>query len=300
MTRDSWPALSERRSNDRRESKGRLYVVATPIGNLEDITLRALKVLKSVQLVAAEDTRRTGNLLRHYDIHTSILSVHEHNERARVQGILGRLSKGESVALVTDAGTPGVSDPGAALVAAVRGAGFRIEPIPGPSAIATAFSASGISSDGFTFLGFPPIRLKDRNIWLQALSEATKTRAAVFFEAPHRLRRTLEDLIDLVKRPIMTARELTKIHEELIWGTPAELLERFTSPVGEFTIIVPPVDQAEKRAEAPPDDEVVRIFGQITEQNHPKSRREAARMAGERLGMTAKEVYRVLERVKLG
>ena len=279
---------------------GTLYVVATPIGNLEDITLRALKVLKSVQLVAAEDTRRTGNLLRHYDIHTSILSVHEHNERARVQGLLGRLAKGESVALVTDAGTPGVSDPGAALVAAVRDAGFRIEPIPGPSAIAAAFSASGISSDGFTFLGFPPIRLKDRNKWLQALTEATKTRAVVFFEAPHRVRRTLEDIAVLVKRPIMAGRELTKIHEELTWGTPTELLERFTSPVGEFTIIVPPVDPAEKRAEAPPDDEVVRIFGQITENDHPKSRREAARMAGERLGMTAKDVYRVLERVKLG
>ena len=279
---------------------GTLYVVATPIGNLEDITLRALKVLKSVQLVAAEDTRRTGNLLRHYDIHTSILSVHEHNERARVQGLLGRLAKGESVALVTDAGTPGVSDPGAALVAAVRDAGFRIEPIPGPSAIAAAFSASGISSDGFTFLGFPPIRLKDRNKWLQALTEATKTRAVVFFEAPHRVRRTLEDIAVLVKRPIMAGRELTKIHEELTWGTPAELFERFTSPVGEFTIIVPPVDPAEKRTEAPPDDEVVRIFGQITENDHPKSRREAARMAGERLGMTAKDVYRVLERVKLG
>ena len=144
---------------------GVLYVVATPIGNLEDITLRALKTLKTVQLVAAEDTRRTGNLLRHFEIEVPIISVHEHNEEARVQKILGRLAKGESVALVTDAGTPGVSDPGAGLVAAVRGAGFRIEPIPGASAVAAAISAAGIKSDGFTFMEFPPIRSKDRKLW---------------------------------------------------------------------------------------------------------------------------------------
>src|SRR5918992_2663404 len=137
---------------------GTLYVVATPIGNLEDITLRALKVLKSVQLVAAEDTRRTGILLRHFDIGVPIISVHEHNERARVEKIAARLARGESVAVVTDAGTPGVSDPGAALVAAIRTAGYRIEPIPGASAVAAAFSASGINSEGYTFAGFPPFR----------------------------------------------------------------------------------------------------------------------------------------------
>ena len=135
---------------------GTLFVVATPIGHLEDITLRALRVLKSVALVAAEDTRRTGNLLRHYEITTPILSVHEHNEHLRVPRVLGRLVAGDSVALVTDAGTPGVSDPGARLVAAVRQAGFRVEPIPGASAVVTALSAAGVSSDGFVFLGFPP------------------------------------------------------------------------------------------------------------------------------------------------
>src|SRR4051794_16756933 len=132
-----------------RDTKGVLYVVATPIGNLEDMTLRAIKVLKAVQLVAAEDTRRTGILLRHFDIHTPILSVHEHNERARVEQILGRLRKGESVALVTDAGTPGVSDPGSALVAAVRQSGLTVEPIPGASAVVAAISGSGIQSSGF-------------------------------------------------------------------------------------------------------------------------------------------------------
>ena len=150
---------------------GTLFVVATPIGHLEDITLRALRVLKSVALVAAEDTRRTGNLLRHYDINTPILSLHEHNEEARVPKVLGRLDAGDSVALVTDAGTPGVSDPGARLVAAVRKAGFRVEPIPGASAVVTALSVAGISSDGFVFLGFPPIRSKDRKQWLTSLVE---------------------------------------------------------------------------------------------------------------------------------
>src|SRR5687768_10388259 len=214
---------------------GTLYVVATPIGNLEDITLRALKVLKSVQLVAAEDTRRTGILLRHFDIEVPITSVREHNERARVDKIVSRLAKGESVALVTDAGTPGVSDPGSALVAAVRAGGYRIEPIPGASAVAAAISAAGIDSNGFTFLGFPPIRGKERNQWFAAVAEATKNRAVVFFEAPHKLRRTLEELALSVDRPIFVARELTKLYEELVWASPNDLLARFSNPHGEFT-----------------------------------------------------------------
>src|SRR5687768_653606 len=177
---------------------GTLYVVATPIGNLEDITLRALKVLKSVQLVAAEDTRRTGILLRHFNIEVPITSVHEHNERARVDRIVGRLAKGESVALVTDAGTPAISDPGAALVAAIRAQGFTVEPIPGASAVVAAISASGITSHGFTFLGFPPIRGKDRKEWFDAVGSGAKHRLMVFFEAPHKLQKTLAELAILV------------------------------------------------------------------------------------------------------
>jgi 16S rRNA (cytidine1402-2'-O)-methyltransferase len=279
---------------------GVLYVVATPIGNLEDITLRALKTLKTVQLVAAEDTRRTGNLLRHFEIEVPIISVHEHNEEARVQKILGRLAKGESVALVTDAGTPGVSDPGAGLVAAVRGAGFRIEPIPGASAVAAAISAAGIKSDGFTFMEFPPVRSKDRKPWFASLLEAAKDRAVIFFEAPHKLQRTLEELTILVDRPIFVARELTKLHEELIWATPAELLARFDNPHGEFTLIIPPGQAAEGVREAMSDVEIQELVGQITDIDRPKSKREAARIAGERLGLTAKQVYEALERAKVG
>ena len=279
---------------------GTLYVVATPIGNLEDITLRALKVLKAVQLVAAEDTRRTGILLRHFHIEVPIISVHEHNERARVEKIVGRLAKGESVALVTDAGTPGVSDPGAALVAAIRGAGFRIEPIPGASAVAAAVSAAGINSSGFTFLGFPPVRGKDRKLWFESLRAATHDRAVVFFEAPHKLRRTLEELRLLVNSPIFVARELTKLHEELLWATPGDLLDRFENPHGEFTLIIPPAESSQAVAEPRPDVEIAELVGQITKTGRTKSLREAARLAGERLGMSARDVYAALERAKIG
>ena len=279
---------------------GTLYVVATPIGNLEDITLRALKILKTVELVAAEDTRRTGNLLRHFGIDVPIVSVHEHNEQARVQKILGRLAKGESVALVTDAGTPGVSDPGAGLVAAIRAAGYRIEPIPGASAVAAAISAAGINSDGFTFLGFPPVRSKDRKAWFAALTEAARERAVVFFEAPHKLRKTLDELSSLVDRPIFVARELTKLHEELIWATPNELLMKFENPHGEFTLIVPPGSAPAAEHEAPSDTEIAALVGQITEVERPKTLKEASRLAGERLGLSTREVYAAVERTKVG
>ena len=279
---------------------GTLYVVATPIGNLEDITLRALKVLKSVQLVAAEDTRRTAVLLRHFDIKVPIVSVHEHNERGRVEKIAARLANGESVALVTDAGTPGVSDPGATLVGAIRTAGFRIEPIPGASAVAAAISASGINSDGFTFLGFPPIRGKDRKRWFEALVSTITDRAAVFFEAPHKVRRTLGELAELVDYPIFVARELTKLHEELIWGSPNDLIANLDNPLGEFTVIIPPRSGAQKAAEIHPDSEVATVVGHITETTQTKSLREAARLAGQRLGMSARAVYAALERTKLG
>ena len=286
-------------SRGSRESKGVLYVVATPIGNLEDMTLRAIKILKLVQLVAAEDTRRTGILLRHFDITTPVLSVHEHNERARVERIVGRLAKGESVALVTDAGTPAISDPGAALVAAIRAAGFTVEPIPGANAVAAAISASGITSHGFTFLGFPPLRGKDRKNWFADAADNSKKRLVVFFEAPHKLAKTLEELATYVKRPIIVARELTKIHEEFATGTPDELMKRFESPHGEFTLMIPPEGPGDRTLEPVLDQDVVDLFGQITEFGAFNSKREVAREVGERLGLTAKQVYEIVERNKL-
>ena len=286
-------------SRGARESKGVLYVVATPIGNLEDITLRAIKILKQVQLVAAEDTRRTGILLRHFNIETPILSVHEHNERARINEILGRLSRGESVALVTDAGTPGISDPGTTLVAAIRGANFPVEPIPGASAVVAAISASGVATDGFMFLGFPPIRLKDRNKWMADAVDGARHRLVAFFEAPHRLRRTLSELVLLVNRPIIIARELTKLHEEIVSGTPTELLDRFEAPQWEFTIILPPIDLSNEPKCDVSEGQVVTLFGQITESKPGGTKRSVARETGERLGLSAKQVYEIVERNKL-
>ena len=279
--------------------KGILFVVGTPIGHLEDITLRALRILKSVQLVAAEDTRRTGNLLRHYNIDTPVLSVHEHNEGARVARLVQRLAAGDSVALVTDAGTPGISDPGATLVAAVREAGFRVEPIPGASAVATAISAAGMRSEGFCFHGFAPIKSKDRKLWFTALVEASHDRAAVFFEAPHRLRKTLEELSLLVKCQIMVARELTKIHEEFVFGTPEELLSRFQAPQGEFTLVIPPGSKAMTQPTAATDGDIADLFGQLTEIGLGESKRDTARVVAERLGLSTKVVYDALERVKI-
>lgn len=283
-----------------RAAQGTLFVVATPIGHLEDITLRALRILKTVQLVAAEDTRRTGNLLRHYQIETPILSVHEHNEQARVARLLQRLGAGDSIALVTDAGTPGVSDPGATLVSAVREAGFKVEPIPGPSAVVTAISAAGFRSEGFCFLGFAPVKAKARKMWLDAAISDSRRRAIVFFEAPHRVRKTLEDLVVLGNNPIMVARELTKVHEEFISGTPSELLDHFSSPQGEFTLVIPPGSASVQVAEPSTDEDIVSLFGQLTESDDFGSKRETARAVAERLGLTTKLVYDALERDKIG
>jgi 16S rRNA (cytidine1402-2'-O)-methyltransferase len=280
------------------DSKGILYVVATPIGNLEDMTLRGLKTLKAVQLVAAEDTRRTGTLLRHFQIETPILSVHEHNERGRAEQIINRLDRGDSVALVTDAGTPAISDPGAKLVHEVRAAGFRVEPIPGPSAVVAGLSASGIDSDGFTFLGFPPIRGKDRTNWLTELSLTSSRRAAVFYEAPHRIVRTLAELSNYINRPILIGRELTKIHEEFVQGTPEELSVRFPCPQGEFVVMVPPTPAAQTAQNLPSDDAVIDKFCQLNESTQFRTKKEAARAVAEELGLTAKQVYTILERNK--
>jgi 16S rRNA (cytidine1402-2'-O)-methyltransferase len=186
------------------------------------------------------------------------------------------------------------------LVASIRAEGFRIEPIPGASAVAAAISASGVDSDGFTFLGFPPIRAKDRERWFRSLLLGLDSRAAVLFEAPHKLKRTLEELCLSVNRPIFVARELTKLHEELIWATPAELLRRFENPHGEFTIVIPQGSAAEAAKPTPSDEDIREFVGQITETERPKSKREAARLAGERLGLPAKRVYDALERAKIG
>src|SRR4051812_39016159 len=171
---------------------GTLYVVATPIGNLEDVTLRALRVLREVSVIAAEDTRRTARLLQHYSISTRTTSLHEHNERSRTSSLIERLNGGESIALVSDAGTPIISDPGTHLVAAAHAAGIRVEPVPGASAVTAVLSASGLMQGEFLFAGFPPSRAKARKEWFERL--AAEQRVIVLYEAPHRIRATLAEM----------------------------------------------------------------------------------------------------------
>jgi 16S rRNA (cytidine1402-2'-O)-methyltransferase len=213
---------------------GTLYVVATPIGNLEDISFRALRTLRDVDLIAAEDTRRTSKLLAHYEIRRPLVSLHAHNEFRETPRLVARLQAGESIALVSDAGTPGIADPGARLVRAARDADLQVIPIPGPSAVSAALSASGLAADQYVFLGFPPATGAARQDWLNQLKN--EPRAIVFFEAPHRIRRTLEACrLELVKRQIFVCREISKLHEEYIVYHNQPLREQ-----GEFVVVIEP------------------------------------------------------------
>ena len=219
---------------------GTLYVVATPIGNLEDITLRALRVLKEVGLVACEDTRRTRTLLTHFGIHVPVTSYFEHNKLAKGPAILKTLREGTSVALVTDAGTPGISDPGFLLVREAREAGIPVVPVPGPSAVVAALSAAGIPADSFVFDGFLPVKPGKRIHRLEALRELEMT--CVCYESPHRILASLEAIGQVFgQAEIVVARELTKQFEEIVRGTPEALRERFAAGTvrGEFTVVIP-------------------------------------------------------------
>jgi len=219
---------------------GTLYVVATPIGNLEDITLRALRVLKEVGLVACEDTRRTRTLLTHFGIHVPVTSYFEHNKLAKGPAILKTLGGGKSVALVTDAGTPGISDPGFLLVREARAAGIAVVPVPGPSAVVAALSAAGIPADSFVFDGFLPVKPGKRIHRLEALRELEMT--LVCYESPHRILAALEAIGQVFGQvEIVVARELTKQFEEIVRGTPEALRERFAAGTvrGEFTLVIP-------------------------------------------------------------
>jgi len=223
-------------------SAGTLYVVATPIGNLEDLTMRALRVLKEVGLIACEDTRRTRTLLTHFGIHAPVTSYFEHNKLAKGPAILRTLQEGTSVALVTDAGTPGISDPGFLLVREARAAGIAVVPVPGPSAVVTALSAAGIPADRFVFDGFLPVKPGKRVHRLEALRDLEMT--IVCYESPHRILASLEAIGQVFGQiEIVVARELTKQFEEIVRGAPAALHERFAAGAvrGEFTLIIPHV-----------------------------------------------------------
>ena len=219
---------------------GTLYVVATPLGNLEDITLRALRVLKEVALIACEDTRRTRILLTHFGIHVPVTSYFEHNKLRKGTRLLGTLQAGQSVALVTDAGTPGISDPGFLLVKQAREAGIPVVPVPGPSAVVAALSAAGVPADRFLFDGFLPVKPGRRVHRLEALRDLELT--VVCYESPHRILTALEAIAQVFgEREIVVAREMTKQFEEIVRGPAAALRERFAAGTarGEFTVIIP-------------------------------------------------------------
>jgi len=275
---------------------GTLFVVSTPIGNLEDISLRAIRVLREADVVAAEDTRHTAMLLQHYGISRPATSLHEHNEGRKAPALVDRLRAGAKIALVTDAGTPSVSDPGYRLVRAAVDAGLRVEAIPGASAVLAALVSSGLPTDSFVFAGFPPPKAAARDAWLEALRDERRT--VVIFEAPHRILQTLgAGLRVLGDRQVAVGRELTKLHEEVVRGSLSSVLGRLAPPRGEYTVVVAGASRASaNEPEQVEDHQLLTEFSLLTDNG--KTRREAIREVAERHGIRAREVFSALERAR--
>jgi len=276
---------------------GTLFVVATPIGNLEDITGRALRVLREASIIAAEDTRRTAHLLARYAITTPTTSLHEHNEAQKSASLVGRLERGDNVALVSDAGTPTISDPGHRLIKAAIDAGIRIEPIPGPSAVIAALAVSGLPSESFAFLGFPPVRSKARSTWFERARTIGGT--IVFFESPHRIRETLAQLrVEVGDCQVVLCRELTKTHEELVRGPISAVLGEINPPIGEFTIVANIGQSTERTLASPPEPrEVLAELGELTN-SLGMTRRAAVATLAKRHKLGANAVYELIEKAK--
>jgi 16S rRNA (cytidine1402-2'-O)-methyltransferase len=273
--------------------QGILYVVATPIGNLEDVSFRAIRVLREVSLIAAEDTRRTARLLQHYSIPTPTTSLHEHNERRRLPGLIERLKAGESLALVSDAGTPVVSDPGALLVAAAHAAGVKVVPIPGPNAAVAALSASGIAGTEFLFAGFVPSRSNARRQWL--LAQTSERRPIVLYEAPHRIHGLLTEIATILpERTVTIARELTKSHEELV-VRPISAVEISAIPArGEFTVVIHPPPQGKSAGSGLPSDEDLRDELGVLTESCGLNNRSAIDQLARKYGASTNALYRRL------
>jgi 16S rRNA (cytidine1402-2'-O)-methyltransferase len=276
---------------------GTLFLVATPIGNLEDITARALRVLGEVALIAAEDTRRTSHLLSRYAITTPTTSLHEHNEVQKTPSLIARLQAGDSIALVSDAGTPLMSDPGQHLVQGAIEAGIRVEPIPGPSAIVAALSASGFPTKPFAFLGFPPARGKDRKEWLATLAASSMT--VVFFESPHRIRQTLEEILTQIgDLEVVVCRELTKMHEELVRGPISAIHRTAALDTGELTVVANVGQRPNKTPIVMASDQEIAIeIGRVAE-TLGIPRRQAIRHVAKKHGRRPNDIYEAFERSK--
>jgi 16S rRNA (cytidine1402-2'-O)-methyltransferase len=267
---------------------GILYIVATPIGNLEDITLRAIRTLKEADVIAAEDTRHTQVLLRHFAINTPLTSFHEHNERAKTARLVTRLERGESIALVSDAGTPAISDPGYRLVVAAIGAGIRVIPIAGPSALIAALSAAGLPTDGFDFRGFLPARKQERRSRLQELRDGRYT--MVFYETPHRLQESLDDVREILgDRRMVLAREVTKLHEEFLRGRISEVIGEVSRREirGEMTLVIEGCSDSNAASEEALVDEIDKLKAE------GMRIKEIAEIIGEKYGYSKREIYRL-------
>jgi 16S rRNA (cytidine1402-2'-O)-methyltransferase len=267
---------------------GILYIVATPIGNLEDITLRAIRTLKEADVIAAEDTRHTQVLLKHFAINTPLTSFHEHNERAKTARLVTRLERGESIALVSDAGTPAISDPGYRLVVAAIGAGIRVIPIAGPSALIAALSAAGLPTDGFDFRGFLPARKQERRSKLQELRDGRYT--MVFYETPHRLQESLDDVREILgDRRMVLAREVTKLHEEFLRGRISEVIGEVSRREirGEMTLVIEGCSDSNAASEEALVDEIDKLKGE------GMRIKEIAEIIGEKYGYSKREIYRL-------
>jgi 16S rRNA (cytidine1402-2'-O)-methyltransferase len=278
---------------EREAGTGCLYLVATPIGNLEDITLRAIRILKEADVIACEDTRHTQKLLQHYGIRKDMVSYHEHNELTRSPELVIELEQGAKVALVSDAGTPGISDPGHRLVTLCLRHQIPVVPIPGPSALVAALAASGLPTDEFLFVGFLPARSGARRKSLDALKSESRT--LIFYEAPHRVVEALADAADILgPRPAVIAREVTKMHEEFLRGPLPELLEaaRKRAPRGEITLLIGPGDpQAQQQAE--PRVSLKQRVEQL-EAESGVDRKAALKQAARERGLGKREAYKLL------
>ena len=275
---------------------GTLYLVATPIGNLEDITLRAIRVLREVEVIAAEDTRRTAHLLAHFGIKTRMVSFHQHNIRTRVPQLTARLLAGESIAVVSDAGTPVMSDPGLELVQASIAAGVQVDSIPGAHAGLTALVLSGFPTEQVTVLGFPPNRGIARKKWVADVLLLPET--VVLFESPHRILSLISCIIDCsCVRPILVARELTKVHQTLYRGKPEDILPMLGTPKGEFTVVLGPLEAPESTSADVSPGQARAEFGELTNDSG-LGRRQAVVALATRHGLRPREVYLLLESSK--
>lgn len=277
---------------------GRLYIVSTPIGNLEDITLRAIRILKEAAIIAAEDTRHTQKLLNHYQIATHQTSYHDHNKEEKAEILISKIKDGKDVALVCDAGTPGISDPGYYLIKRAIEEAIQIVPVPGVSAVIAGLSVSGLSTDRFIFEGFLP-KGKARHKYLKTLEKEERT--IILYESPHRLLKALRDIHDVLgNRRIVVGRELTKLHEEIARGKAADLINSFESKKikGEITIIIEGA-QKDDRPAAPTEipHDIPKTIEEIMKKESV-SRSEAARIAAKRLGISKKVAYK--ESLKIG